>query len=122
MSNENYVAVTGKVTQYGRLRIGAEYFGSILSKRHIRSSYILAHFINQRDNDIDTYPGQVQFYFEHTVHLPNASVNHYLAFIKWYKPVTTADTRFFFLMKILMILPMIQNFGKMNSSILLLIV
>jgi len=96
MSNENYVAVTGKVTQYGRLRIGAEYFGSILSKRHIRSSYILAHFINQRDNDIDTYPGQVQFYFKHTVHLSNASVNHYLAFIKWYKPVTTADTRFLF--------------------------
>ena len=57
LSSENYVAVTGDITQYGRLRIGAEYFGSTLSKRHIRSSYILAHFMNQHDDDIDTYPG-----------------------------------------------------------------
>ncbi|UZO04715.1 uncharacterized protein OCT59_025086 [Rhizophagus irregularis] len=44
-STENYIAVTGNITQCGRLRIGAEYFGSILSKRYIRSSYILARFI-----------------------------------------------------------------------------
>ncbi|GET57517.1 hypothetical protein GLOIN_2v1786147 [Rhizophagus irregularis DAOM 181602=DAOM 197198] len=31
-STENYIAVTGNITQCGRLRIGAEYFGSILSK------------------------------------------------------------------------------------------
>jgi len=30
------------------------------------------------------------------VYLPNASVNYYLAFIKWYKPATTADIRFLF--------------------------
>jgi hypothetical protein len=93
---ENYVAITGNVTQYGRLRIGAEYFGSILSKRHIRSSYILARFINRHDNDIDTYPGQVQFYFEHTIHLSNAPIKHYLAFVKWYKPVATTNIRFLF--------------------------
>ncbi|CAB5320241.1 unnamed protein product [Rhizophagus irregularis] len=57
-STENYIAVTGNITQCGRLRIGAEYFGSSLSKRYIRSSYILARFIEQRGNDIDTYPGQ----------------------------------------------------------------
>jgi hypothetical protein len=91
---DDYVAVTGQITQYGRLRIGAEYFGSILSKRHIRSSYILARFIN--DNDIDTYPGQVQFYFEHTINLSGNPVKHYLAFVNWYKPVTTANTRFHF--------------------------
>jgi hypothetical protein len=38
LSSENYIAVTEKVSQYGRLRIGAEYFGSKLSKRYIRSS------------------------------------------------------------------------------------
>ncbi|CAB5387812.1 unnamed protein product [Rhizophagus irregularis] len=32
-STENYIAVTGNITQCGRLRIGAEYFGSSLSKR-----------------------------------------------------------------------------------------
>jgi hypothetical protein len=48
LPDENYIAITGKVTQYGRLRIGAEYFGSILSKRHVRSSYILASFIYQQ--------------------------------------------------------------------------
>jgi hypothetical protein len=96
LSNENYVAITGKVTQCGRLRIGAEYFGSILSKRHIRSSYILACFINQRNNNMDTYPGQVQFYLEHTIHLPNGPLKHRLAFVKWYKHAATADARFLF--------------------------
>ncbi|GET58122.1 hypothetical protein GLOIN_2v1776801 [Rhizophagus irregularis DAOM 181602=DAOM 197198] len=95
-STKNYIAVTGNITQYGRLRIGAEYFGSILSKRYIRSSYILARFIEQRGNDIDTYPGQVQFYFKHTVHLPNGLTEHYLAFVNWYKPAATANIRFFF--------------------------
>jgi hypothetical protein len=95
LPDEDYIAVTGKVTQYGRLRIGAEYFGSILSKRHIRSSYILARFINQ-DGSIDTYPGQVQYYFEHIIHLSNALTKHHLALVKWYKPVATADTRFLF--------------------------
>ncbi|GES79708.1 hypothetical protein GLOIN_2v1786477 [Rhizophagus clarus] len=32
-SEEDYIAITGQITQYGRLRIRAEYFGSILSKR-----------------------------------------------------------------------------------------
>ena len=95
-STENYIAVTGNITQCGRLRIGAEYFGSILSKRYIRSSYILARFIEQRGNDIDTYPGQVQFYFKHTVHLPNGPTEHHLAFVNWYKPAATANIRFLF--------------------------
>ena len=94
-SEEDYVAVTGQITQHGRLRIGAEYFGSILSKRHIRSSYILARFINN-DNEIDTYLGQKRFYFKHTIHLPGSPVKHYLAFVNWYKPVTTANIRFLF--------------------------
>lgn len=96
LSSENYIAVTGKVSKYGRLRIRAEYFGSKLSKRYIRSSYILARFINQRDNDIETYPGQVQFFFEHTIHLLNGPSKHYLAFVKWYKPAATANARFLF--------------------------
>ena len=95
LSNENYIAVTGKVTKYGRLRIGAEYFGSVLSKRHIRSSYILVHFID-RFNNIDTYPGQVQFYFEYIIHLSDGPIKHHLAFVNWYEPVTSADTRFLF--------------------------
>jgi len=77
------------------LRIGTEYFGSILSKRHIRSSYILVRFID-RFNNIDTYPGQVQFDFKHIIHLSDGPIKHHLAFVNWYKPVTSADTRFLF--------------------------
>ena len=32
------------------------------------------------------YPGQVQFFFEHTIYYPQASI-HSLALVKWYKPV-----------------------------------
>jgi hypothetical protein len=85
-TNDN--VVTPKIKQYGRLRIGSDIYGSVQAARHEKSSYILARFV-QEDGSIDTFPGQVQFYFEHNIYLNN-SLNpstHSLAFIKWYKPV-----------------------------------
>jgi hypothetical protein len=40
------IIVINKVNQYGRCQIGAEIFGSAASPRHIKSSFILAKFIN----------------------------------------------------------------------------
>jgi hypothetical protein len=51
------VIVLNKVNQYGRCQIGAEIFGSATSQRHIKSSYILAKFINLDRKSVDIYPG-----------------------------------------------------------------
>lgn len=88
------IVVFPTVNQFGRLRIGAEVIGSTFSARHIKSANILSQFVLD-DNTTDTYPGQVQFYFEHTVHLPaEGSVKHYLAFVRWYKPAEDKRSRF----------------------------
>jgi hypothetical protein len=69
---ENDIVVNCKIRQYGRIRIGAEIYGSIQASRHEKSSYILARF-EQKDGTIDIYPGQVQFFFEHTIYQNNNS-------------------------------------------------
>ncbi|CAG8779436.1 5327_t:CDS:1, partial [Rhizophagus irregularis] len=38
----NDIVVISKIIQYGRIRIGADIFGSIQAARHEKSSYILA--------------------------------------------------------------------------------
>jgi hypothetical protein len=88
------IPVLPKVNIYGRLQIGNEVFGSTYSKRHIKSAKILSQFIN--DDTKDTYPGIVQYYFEHTVHFPNpeGSKKHSLAFVRWYLPAEDHNTRF----------------------------
>ena len=73
------IIVRPEVDQFARVRIGTEIFGSTFKTRYRRNSNILAKFI-QSDNSIDTYPGQVQFYFEHTIDLPDGATTHRLAF------------------------------------------
>ncbi|GET52341.1 hypothetical protein RIR_jg16610.t5 [Rhizophagus irregularis DAOM 181602=DAOM 197198] len=91
----NDIVVISKIIQYGRIRIGADIFGSIQAARHEKSSYILARF-EQEDGTIDTYLGQVQFYFEHTIYLKNSSsLTHSLALVKWYRPAQDHRTRYF---------------------------
>jgi hypothetical protein len=77
------IVVLPNVDQFGRIRIATEIFGSSIAPRYQRSSYILAKFI-QDDETIDIYPGQVQYYFEHTIQLPTGTKTHRLAFVKWY--------------------------------------
>src|SRR5438034_7690266 len=79
-----------KVDQFRRCRIGSEVFGSSMSLRHIKSSYVLAKFITN-DTDVDCYPGQVQYYFTHIVNLLNGPTKHFLAYIRWYKHVDSAN-------------------------------
>ena len=90
----NNTVVNSKIKQYGRLRIGADVYGSVQAARHEKSSYILARF-EQADATIDIYPGQVQFFFEHTIYLNSQPLTHSLALVKWYKPVQDHRIRYY---------------------------
>ncbi|GBB97645.1 hypothetical protein RclHR1_30210002 [Rhizophagus clarus] len=58
----NSTIIINKANRYGRCQISAEIFGSAAAIRHIKSSFILAKFINRDGNSVDTYPGQIQFF------------------------------------------------------------
>ena len=90
------IIVNNKVSQYGRCQIGAEIFGSATSARHIKSSFILAKFVNRDGRSIDTYPSQVQYFFEHDIYLSSQNRTHKLAYVRWYKAVNSHSTRFHF--------------------------
>lgn len=88
------VVVNSRIIYYGRLRIGADIYGSVQAARYNKSSYILARFV-QDDGSVDTYPGQVQFFFEHMIYLNNQPITHSLALVKWYKPVRDSQIRYY---------------------------
>ncbi|GET53790.1 hypothetical protein GLOIN_2v1775288 [Rhizophagus irregularis DAOM 181602=DAOM 197198] len=67
---EDSIIVQIKMNQFGRCRISSEIFGSLISSRHVKSSFILAKFMT-KSGDIDCYPGQVQYFFTHAVNLPD---------------------------------------------------
>lgn len=92
IATSDAVPVLPKVNIYGRLQLGSEIFGSTYSKRHSTSAKILAQFLH--DNTKDTYPGVVQFYFEHTIYFPEGPKKHSLAFVKWYLPAEDHRIRF----------------------------
>ena len=93
--DEDFIVVMPNVNQYGRIRIGAEIFGSIIAARYKNNSHILAKFI--QDNEmIESWPGEVQFYFEHSIDLPSGTKLHHLAFVKWHLPAPNRQTRFHF--------------------------
>jgi hypothetical protein len=92
------VIVLDKANQYGRCRIGAEKFGSTISQRHIKSSFIMAKFINLDGKSVDIYPGQIQYFFDHTIYLSsqNSTLTHKFAYVRWYKPVNSSSIRYHF--------------------------
>jgi hypothetical protein len=87
------IPVLPKVNTYGRLKIEFEVFRSTYSKRHVKSAKILTQFLHNNTTK-DTYPNIVQFYFEHTIYIPEGSVKHSLAFVKWYLMAEDHKTRF----------------------------
>ena len=87
----NTTIVSSWANQFGRLRIGSEIFGSAISSRHRKNSFVLAKWI-QRNNEVDVWPGQVQFFLSHKV--STAEPEHILAYVRWYTPVRNADIRF----------------------------
>ncbi|GET62975.1 hypothetical protein GLOIN_2v1775288 [Rhizophagus irregularis DAOM 181602=DAOM 197198] len=92
---DNDIIIRVKINQFGRCRIGSEVFGSSLSLRHVKSSYVLAKFITD-DEDVDTYPGQIQYYFTHVVDFPDGPVEHFLAYVCWYKHANSTNIRYYF--------------------------
>ena len=93
--DDSTIMVQNRTDQYGRCRIGSEIFGSAMSSWHIRSSFVLAQFVNQ-DGSVNLYPGQVQYFFTHLLQLPNGIAEHKLAYIWWYQAVNSAAVRFYF--------------------------
>ncbi|GET65259.1 uncharacterized protein LOC111113176 [Rhizophagus irregularis DAOM 181602=DAOM 197198] len=83
-----------QINQHARLQIGSEIFGSVIAGRHETNSTILAKWKAFSDETIDIYPGEVQYYFEHTLRLPEGSRTHLLAYVKWYKNAPSSDIRF----------------------------
>lgn len=83
-----------QINQHARIQIGSEIFGSMISGRHEKNSTILAKWKAFNDESIDVYPGEVQYYFEHTLKLPEGSRTHLLAYVKWYKNAPSSDIRF----------------------------
>src|SRR5436190_14840662 len=75
--------------KFGRCRISSEVFGLTMSSRHVKSSFILVNFIT-RDNKVDCYAGQVQYFFKHIVDFEDGPVEHNLAYVRWYKPAETS--------------------------------
>ena len=92
---QDSITVHVRIDQSGRCRIGSEVFGSIMSMRHVKSSYVIANFITS-DGKVDCFPGQVQYYFKHVIDLPDGPAEHNLAYIRWYKPAEKAKTRYHF--------------------------
>ena len=52
-----------------------------MSSHHVKSSFIMTKFITE-DNGVDCYPGQVQYFFKHTINLlDDGPKEHFLAYI-----------------------------------------
>lgn len=93
----NSSIVLDKANKYGKCQIGAEIFGSVYSPRNIKSSFILAKFMNRDGRSVDIYPGQVQYFFEHNIFMPfTGNLTHKLAFVRWYKPANSSSIRYHF--------------------------
>jgi hypothetical protein len=82
------------MNQHARLQIGNEIFGSKIAGRHENNAIILAKWNAYRDGTSDIYPGEVQYYFEHTLTLPRGPRTHLLAYVKWYKNASSSSIRF----------------------------
>ncbi|GET60131.1 hypothetical protein GLOIN_2v1775288 [Rhizophagus irregularis DAOM 181602=DAOM 197198] len=92
---DNDIIIRVKINQFGRCQIGSEVFGSSLSLRHVKSSYVLVKFITD-DEDVDTYLGQIQYYFTHVVDFLDGPVKHFLAYVRWYKYANSTNIRYYF--------------------------
>jgi hypothetical protein len=93
-SSRDSIVVPNVVDQFGRVRISTEVFGSAMAPRYLKNANVLANFI-QENGTTDLFPGQVQYYFEHTIRILGELKTHRLAFIRWYQPAPNHHTRFY---------------------------
>ena len=85
--------VMPRINQYGRIRIGAEIFGSDNFTKYSKNSFILAKFVQENDT-VEMYPGQIQYFFEHEIRLSNKKHTYCLAYVRWFLPVHNHQIRF----------------------------
>lgn len=52
--------------------------------------------INLDGKSVDIYPGQIQYFFEHSIYLSQTNLTHKLANVRWYKPVNSSSIRYHF--------------------------
>ena len=83
-----------RMNQYARFKIGDEIFGSKIGRRYANNSIIRAKWQAYRDDSSDIYPGEVQYFFEHVLHLPDGPKTHLLAYVRWFKPASSSRIRF----------------------------
>lgn len=84
-----------KINQHARLQIGGEIFGSMISGgQREKNATIFAKWKAVNDETVDTYPGEVQYYFEHILRFPEGPRTHLLAYVKWYKSASSSSIRF----------------------------
>ena len=77
---DNSIIICVSINKFGRCQIGSEIFSSEMSYWHNTNSYILVKFITNA-NEVDCYPGQIQYFFKHTINLPEGDFEHNLAYI-----------------------------------------
>ena len=92
---EDSIIIRIVINKFGRCRFGSEVFGSTMSSRYSKSSFILANFTTN-DNRVDCFPGQVQYFFKHIVDFEGGPAEHNLAYVRWFKPAETSNVRYFF--------------------------
>ena len=89
------IYVSHTITKYGRCRVGDDIISSNTSTRHELTSYI--HVKLLRGRELDTYAGQVQFFFEHKVKVNTDNIfeekTHYLCYVQWFN---LSNNRFHF--------------------------
>ena len=66
-----------------------------MSSRHVKSSFILVNFITRNDK-VDCYAGQVQYFFKYIVNFKDGPVEYNLAYVQWYKLAETSKVRYYF--------------------------
>lgn len=82
------------MNQHARLQIDSEIFGSMISGQREKNATILAKWKAVNDESTDIYPGEVQYYFEHTLRFPEGPRTHLVAYVKWYKSAPSSNIRF----------------------------
>ena len=84
---DDSIIIRVMMNKFERCRFGSEIFRSAMSSRHSTSSYILAKFMTMNGDEVDCYLSQIQYFFKHTLDLPDGAFEHNLAYVRWYKPV-----------------------------------
>ena len=66
-----------------------------MSSRHLASAFIFAKFAGGQEGQIDIYPGQVQYYIQHALDMPDGRKTfHSLAHVRWYRPAPSSSRQY----------------------------